>query len=997
MGETDHHRELGVAATVKTLLLSDLVDSTRLIDQLGDAGAAALFRRHDRLARDLLERHGGLEIDKSDGFLLLFDRPVQAVRFAMAYHRALEKLSKEEAVELRSRVGIHVGEVILTHNDPRDIERGAKPIEVEGLAKPIAARLMNLAQARQTLISRSVFDMARRGEVGDETADPSLCWLSHGSYLVKGVEEKLEVFEVGLDDLAPLTAPPNVFTSPTLSQAIRQGLLRPGRRLWTAAFLILALLAAVWLVRSWFSSSTSRARPAVSILGFKNLAEDNEFTWVSTAFAEMLRTELGAGGGLRIISGENVARTMIELALPQTDSLAGDTLAKVRGHLGTDYVVLGSFLVLPGTEARSIRLDFRLQDAKSGETLALSSRTGRENDLFAIVTSAGAYLLDQLGVASPSAEAALAAKAELSESTDATALYSKALIKMRSYDNLAARDLLLEAVEADPGYALAHAALGEAWLKLGYDEEAEKSAGRAFRLAETKELARETVYSIKARYHEAASDWPAAIETYRLLWDFFPDSVEYGLRLAEVQRRSGRDSDALDTLAALRQMPEPARLDIRIDLMESGMAADLGDYPRALEVAEKTVARAREQKATVLLAKALRERSKVLRLLGERESSRADLNESRELFHAVGDRGQVASVNRGLAILLKQEGDLGGAEELYRESLAIHRQTGDRKGTSTVLNNLANISRFRGDLEEARQMLEESLGIVREIRDLRREPTRLHNLGWVYLEEGSLVAAREKVQQSRDAQKVYGSPVGAAWDDFLAGRISFAEGDLAQAQQYYSKSLNSAERTGAGNLEGRLLTDLAVLLVARDDLAAAGELLDRAERIHVERNEAGHLAETRLARSELLLELGEPVRAEEQARDAESEFAHEHRRDDVIAATAAISRALFAQGRTDEARKAFAEAGARAPDSQRPVIRIEVAMTGALLAAGGPDETLRDLEIARTEALRLGFLGLELEVRAELAAALGEDLEALAEEADEKGFSLLARKLRTAR
>jgi class 3 adenylate cyclase len=60
---------------VKALLVSDLVGSTQLVELLGDSPSADLFERHDRLARDLMVEHGGVEIDKTDGFLLLFDAP----------------------------------------------------------------------------------------------------------------------------------------------------------------------------------------------------------------------------------------------------------------------------------------------------------------------------------------------------------------------------------------------------------------------------------------------------------------------------------------------------------------------------------------------------------------------------------------------------------------------------------------------------------------------------------------------------------------------------------------------------------------------------------------------------------------------------------------------------------------------------------------------------------------------------------------------------------
>ena len=60
--------------SVRTLLLTDIVDSTALAAQLGDVAAAELWRAHDRVARDLIRDWRGREIDKSDGLLVRTDR-----------------------------------------------------------------------------------------------------------------------------------------------------------------------------------------------------------------------------------------------------------------------------------------------------------------------------------------------------------------------------------------------------------------------------------------------------------------------------------------------------------------------------------------------------------------------------------------------------------------------------------------------------------------------------------------------------------------------------------------------------------------------------------------------------------------------------------------------------------------------------------------------------------------------------------------------------------
>ena len=197
-----------VEAQVKTLLFSDLVGSTELVEQLGDRAAAELFQRHDRLARDLLAGHDGLEIDKTDGFLLLFDEPRKAIVYAIAYHQTLQQLSKGEGAPLASRVGIHLGEVILVRNPSADVARGAKPLEVEGIAKPTAARLMSLADGGQTLLTRGAYEAARRG--GDGEAPDALRWIAHGLYRFKGIADEIEVFEVGVEGvegMAPFRPP----------------------------------------------------------------------------------------------------------------------------------------------------------------------------------------------------------------------------------------------------------------------------------------------------------------------------------------------------------------------------------------------------------------------------------------------------------------------------------------------------------------------------------------------------------------------------------------------------------------------------------------------------------------------------------------------------------------------------------------------------------------------------------------------------------------------
>jgi TolB-like protein len=97
------------------------------------------------------------------------------------------------------------------------------------------------------------------------------------------------------------------------------------------------------------------ARRSVAVLGFQNLSGRADAAWLSTGLSEMFTTELSAGEKLRTIPGENVARARMDLRLPETDSLARDTLARLRSNLGADLVVLGSYLDLGKDTIRNLK------------------------------------------------------------------------------------------------------------------------------------------------------------------------------------------------------------------------------------------------------------------------------------------------------------------------------------------------------------------------------------------------------------------------------------------------------------------------------------------------------------------------------------------------------------------------------------------------------------------------------------------------------------------
>lgn len=180
------------------IVLLDIIGSTAFVQKVGARKAASWFQYHDRLARGLCYKYDGREIDRSDGFLLSFETIVDAVNFALHYQKTVPPKTK-----LQTRIGIHWGKIIEVKQDDVFVGAGAKRVELEGLAKNIAARTMSLCMAGQVLLTSEAMDKAR-GRMNRMTPKDTR-YVCVGLYQFKGVSTPQSVFAVGetIESLQP--------------------------------------------------------------------------------------------------------------------------------------------------------------------------------------------------------------------------------------------------------------------------------------------------------------------------------------------------------------------------------------------------------------------------------------------------------------------------------------------------------------------------------------------------------------------------------------------------------------------------------------------------------------------------------------------------------------------------------------------------------------------------------------------------------------------------
>ena len=158
------------ARAVATMVMTDIVGSTKMASELGDAAWKQRLAAHNRAVRRQLERFRGREIDTTgDGFLAIFDSVVAALRCALAIRDA----TRQMGIEIRA--GVHTGEIEILADD------------VRGVAVHVAARVMASAQPSEVLVSAVSRALAD---------DASLRFDDRGSHSLKGIEVPVQLYAV---------------------------------------------------------------------------------------------------------------------------------------------------------------------------------------------------------------------------------------------------------------------------------------------------------------------------------------------------------------------------------------------------------------------------------------------------------------------------------------------------------------------------------------------------------------------------------------------------------------------------------------------------------------------------------------------------------------------------------------------------------------------------------------------------------------------------------
>ena len=792
---------------LRTLLLTDLVDSTGLSQRIGEAEMARLWTAHDRAARDLLPAWRGREIDKTDGMLLLFEAPADAVGYALAYQEALRAL----VPPLDARVGLHVGPVTLRENSPPDIARGAKPLEVDGTAKAIAARVMSVASGGQILLSADA-----RHAIGDG----GVRLQSHGHWRLKGVDEPVELFEAG-DDHAPFRPPPDAEKA---YRVVRQG------DAWLPVREIRHSLPAghgVFVGRADAVAGLARRFQSgarlVSVLGMGGTGK----TRMATQFGRSWLGEFPGGAWFCDLAPARSADGIVNAVAQGLDVPLGkgDPVAQL-GHAiagrGACLVILDNFEQVSRFAAMTLG---RWLD-RAGEARFLV--TTRE-----VLGLPGEEVL-ALPPLPPADAAMLFTQRAMAASPD---------YRPEQEDDAAIGPLvaLLDGLPLAIELAAARVRVMPPRMLL-------RRMGERFKLLASRGQRLDRQSTLRAAF-----DWswdllpPAEKEAFAQLSVFVGG---FTLEAAEAVIDLSPHGDApwvVDVVHALVdkslvRLRGDGRFDMLVSVQDyaAGHLQNAGSYPgsgpQAMAAAKMRhvawfatlgPARAEENDCVELenlvaacrhaiemgegeaAAGALEGAWAALRLRGPFEAG-AGLAESVCAMPGLNDRAAARALPV-LADAWQACGRQGPAEELCDRALACARATGDRVGEIRAAIRLGALCDDKGRLEEARTRFVEAARMAAEAGDLRLECMANNGLGNLDLDEGRMAEAlehygrAEALARKAGDRRMQGNLLGNL------GNVHAGLGDMDHARSRHEEALVIARETGHRRLEGNTLCNLGIL------------------------------------------------------------------------------------------------------------------------------------------------------------------------------------------
>ncbi|HSN30500.1 MAG TPA: protein kinase, partial [Kofleriaceae bacterium] len=746
-----------------------------------------------------------------------------------------------------------------------------------------------------------------------------------------------------------------------------------GRRVHAAGAAVAALLVsstALWWVLHERPDESVRGGPrTLAVLDLDDRTGDAAEHWRGAAFAEVLSTELG---GTAVV--HQLPRRVVE-------HVPIDQLARQ----GATHAVTGSVRRAGG----DLVFEVRVVDLRTGALVSRVEQKGPPTALFDLASRSAAQLRSTLGM--PALAAADAPRATLPTNPDAARLYTDGLAALRSFQPAAAEKAFDAALAIEPGQPVVYSALASAWHDLEADQPQREAARKAFELSAN--LPREQRLAIEATYREAIGDWQAALALRQSLATFFPENLDYGLALAEAQRRTGSPDAALATLAKLRDLPAPDGGDPRIDLAEGGIRAS-SDPAAARTAAQHAIDGAHERGLIGVEAEGHIIQCSLDATTGDVDAAKTDCGDAERLFTEQGNKDGVAKATVTLAQAYVATRRHDEAQVEAQKAQALYREIGSKTGEIRVKSLLAITYSRTGDDETASKLWRECVEGYREAGEPALMINAMSSVANMLTDTGH---PAEAVPTYRDIIEKAHAQGLVAIEANTSSNLSIALtrlGQLDEARTFAEDAVALWTKVGQRVNVVYGLDSVEQIALRQGRVADAEKAEEEALALRESLGQIGGPSRQNLG--EIAMVKGDLPRAIALAREAVDEFGKDKDPSGQAEASEILVSALVKSDRIDEAVAASAKQDEWVKISNEPT-KFFVGSHALLKAARGDVQgAVADLRAAIAAAIRDGDIDWMMDQREILAqilvkhepasAAAREAVATLRKEASERGY-----------
>lgn len=512
-----------VERRLAAILAVDVVGYSRLVEK-DEAGTLATVRKlRAEVIEPLLAKHHGRIVKlMGDGAIAEFSSVVDAVNCAAAAQKEITAVQASGPRERRIvfRMGINLGDVVVDGAD------------LLGDGVIVAARLEQLCEPGGILISGTAYDHLQ-GKIG-------LALDYRGEQQVKNIARPVRTYSLRIEGL-------------------RRHWLLDARRLrrWRlpAAAVALALVGvAIWF---WLRPPSGEHgpplpdKPSIAVLPFDNLSADPAQGYFADGMTEDLITDLSKVSGIFVIA-RNSSWTYKGKPIQ---------VQQVAEELGVRYVLEGSVQ----RQGNQVRINAQLIDGMAGQHLWADRYDGTMDDVFGLQDKVIRQIVGALAVELTSAEQARVGQVETnsSEAYDAVLQGWDHLRKGTEEETLKAIASFQKAIDLDPSYSRAYAALAAANLRIVVSDW-ETAMGSGFEhafehmnenLAKALEKPTSLAYAVSAEILAREGRYDEAFAAIDKAMSLAPSDPENYIAKAKILNASGRAAEA----------EEAARIAMRFD------------------------------------------------------------------------------------------------------------------------------------------------------------------------------------------------------------------------------------------------------------------------------------------------------------------------------------------------------------------------------------------------------------------------------------------------